>query len=88
MLKAIQYFKEAIERDPNYARAYAALSRSYYSLVVFLDAMPVQQGMPLVEEMAKRALEIDNTLAEAHSALEMSDVLTIGTTWGRKGNTR
>ncbi len=66
---AIQHFKKAIEKDPNYARAYTALSRSYYSLAVFLDAIPVQEGMPLAEEMAKRALEIDNTLAEAYAAL-------------------
>jgi len=67
--KAIQHFKEAIERDSSYARAYAALSRSYYSLVTFVGTMPAQEVMPVAEEMAKRALEIDNTLAEAHSAL-------------------
>ncbi len=67
--KAIQHFKEAIEKDSNYALAYAALSRSYYSLAAFLGAMSGQEAMPLAEEMAEKALEIDNTLAEAHAAL-------------------
>jgi len=67
--KAIQHFKEAIEKDPNYARAYAALSRSYYSLATVVGAVPSQEVMPLAEAMAKKALEIDDTLAEAHSAL-------------------
>jgi serine/threonine-protein kinase len=67
--KAIQHFKEAIEKDPNYARAYADLSRSYYSLATVVGSMPAQEVMPLAEAMAKRALEIDNTLAEAHAAL-------------------
>ncbi|MEE8461063.1 MAG: protein kinase [Acidobacteriota bacterium] len=67
--KAIQHFKEAIEKDPNYARAYAALSRSYYSLSAFLGVMSAHEAMPLAEEMAKKALEIDSTIAEAHSAL-------------------
>jgi len=67
--RAILHFKEAIEKDSNYARAYAALSRSYYSLRPVLGAMPAQEVMPVAEEMAKRALEIDNTLAEAHAAL-------------------
>jgi len=67
--KAIQHFKEAIEKDPNYARAYAALSRSYFTLGPVLGTMPSQEVMPLAEAMAKKALEIDNTLAEAHAAL-------------------
>ena len=67
--RAIQHFEQAIERDPNYARAYAAQARSYYRLVSPHRAMPAEEGMLKAEEMATQALELDNTLAEAHTVL-------------------
>ena len=66
---AIQHFENAIDRDPNYARAYAALSRCYRLLAVPLAVMSIEEAMPKAEEMAMKALELDNTLAEAHAAL-------------------
>jgi len=66
---AIQHFEEAIRKDPNYALAYAELSYSYRYLGNQLSAMPLQEAMPKAEEMAMKALEIDNRLAEAHVAL-------------------
>jgi len=66
---AIQHFENAIDRDPNYARAYAALSRCYRLLVTPLNAMSIEEAMPKAEDMATKALELDNTLAEAHAAL-------------------
>jgi len=65
--KALPYFEEAIEKDPNYAPAYAALAR-VYSLPSFLG-MPSTEALPKAEELAMKALELDNTLAEAHAAL-------------------
>jgi serine/threonine protein kinase/tetratricopeptide (TPR) repeat protein len=66
---AIQHFEEAIQKDPNYALAYAELSYSYRYLGFQLAAMPAQEAMAKAEEMALKALEIDNTLAEAHVML-------------------
>ena len=66
---AIQHFENAIDRDPNYARAYAALSRCYRLLAVPSRAMSIEEAMPKAEEMAMKAVELDNTLAEAHAAL-------------------
>ena len=67
--KAIQHFEEALSRDPNYARAYAALSRCYRTLAAPLYALPPEEAMPKAEQMAMKALGLDDQLAEAHAAL-------------------
>ena len=67
--RAIQHFEEAIRRDPTYARAYAALARSYRTLVQPLYALPPEEAMPKAEQMAMKALELDDRLAEARALL-------------------
>jgi len=67
--KAIQLFEEAVQKDPNYARAYAAMGYSYRILAEPIVAIAVTVGMPKAEELALKALELDSTLAEAHSLL-------------------
>jgi len=69
--KAIDYFKQAIDKDPNYALAYVGLGDSYILLSGFGAARP-QDSFPLAEAAAKKALEIDDTLAEAHTTLGFS----------------
>jgi serine/threonine protein kinase/Tfp pilus assembly protein PilF len=66
--KAIEYFQQAIAVDPNYAVAYAELSVSYSALVggSWLDP---KEFTPKAEAAARRALELDESLAEAHHAL-------------------
>jgi serine/threonine-protein kinase len=66
--KAINYFKQAIEKDPGYALAYVGLGDSYILLSGF-GAAPPQDSFPLAEAAAKKALEIDDNLAEAHTTL-------------------
>src|SRR5881396_4005972 len=66
--KAIGYFKEAIAKDPNYALAYAGLADSYLLLSAFGAASP-SDSLPQAKAAAKRALEIDDTSAEAHTSL-------------------
>jgi TolB-like protein/Tfp pilus assembly protein PilF len=66
--KAIDYFKRAIEKDPGYALAYVGLGDSYILLSGF-GAAPPQNSFPLAEAAAKKALEIDDNLAEAHTTL-------------------
>ena len=66
--KAIDYFQQAIERDPNYALAYAGLADSY-NVLMSLGLIPPQDAYAKVEAAATEALKIDDTLAEAHASL-------------------
>lgn len=65
--KAIEYFNQAIFKDPNYALAYAGLADSYLLLPVYGAASP-QDSIPRAKASAKQSLELDNTLAEAHAS--------------------
>ena len=65
--KAAAYFKTAIEKDPNYAAAFAGLSYTY--ILRGADAFPGREAMVLAETAARKALALDETLAEAHAAL-------------------
>ena len=66
MQKAIGYFQAAIERDPGYARAYAGLADCYH---VPANPLPPREKMPLAKTAAMKALQLDDTLVEAHTAL-------------------
>jgi TolB-like protein/DNA-binding winged helix-turn-helix (wHTH) protein/Tfp pilus assembly protein PilF len=68
--KAIGYFKQAIARDPNYARAYAGLAEAYRDLgdPYHGGRLPVET-LPQAKVAAMKALELDSSLAEAHGAL-------------------
>jgi eukaryotic-like serine/threonine-protein kinase len=69
--RAIEYFQQAIDRDPNYALAFAGLADSYMLLVVAIprSSFPPKEGFPKAKEAAMRALQIDDKLAEAHTSL-------------------
>ncbi len=66
--KGIEYFERAIHRDPNYALAYAGLADSY-GLLGFFGLASAAAVMPKAKEAARRAIEIDDGLAEAHASL-------------------
>jgi TolB-like protein/Tfp pilus assembly protein PilF len=66
--KGIKFFCKAIEIDPNYALAYAGISDSYHLLTSY-GVLPPQQAFPKAKAAALKALEIDNTLGEAHNSL-------------------
>jgi len=66
--KSIEYFNQAIERDPNFALAFVGLADAYASLPFDSDAPP-REAYPKVKAAATRALEIDAKLAEAFSSL-------------------
>ena len=66
--KSIEYLKQAIGKDPGYARAYAALADSYGLLRFYGGASPAESVAP-AEAAAKKALELDDSLAEAHASL-------------------
>jgi len=66
--KSIEYFNQAIEKDPNFALAYAGLSDVYGQLPVYSGGSP-RDNVPKAMAAAKKALEIDESIAEAHTAL-------------------
>src|SRR6266571_2241019 len=66
--KSIGYLKQAIAKDPGYALAYAALADSYGILRFYGGASPAESVVP-AEAAAKKALELDDSLAEAHASL-------------------
>jgi DNA-binding winged helix-turn-helix (wHTH) protein/TolB-like protein/Tfp pilus assembly protein PilF len=66
--KSIEYFKGAIDKDPNYALAYAGLAEAY-GLQAVMGALPPAEVWPKSKVLALRALEIDPTLAQAHNAV-------------------
>ena len=66
--EAIAYFEQAIDHDPGYALAYSGLSDSY-GLQVDYRGVPVTEGYKLARRYALKALELDDTLPEAHTSL-------------------
>ena len=66
--KSIEYLKQAIAKDPNYALAYAALADSYGLLRFYGGASPAESIVPATAA-AKKALELDDSLAEPHASL-------------------
>jgi TolB-like protein/Flp pilus assembly protein TadD len=66
--KGIGYFEQAIREDPQFALAYAGLADSY-ALFAFFGIHPSKEVMPKAEQAARKALEIDESLAEAHVSL-------------------
>jgi serine/threonine-protein kinase len=65
--RAIALFKQALDRDPGYAPAWAGLADTYYDLSDIVLAPNV--AIPLAREAARKAVELDESLAEAHSSL-------------------
>jgi len=68
LLKGIEVFKEAIEKDPEFGAAYAGLGDCYTALG-YLSLLPPKESFPKASIAALRALELDSTLAEAHATL-------------------
>ena len=66
--EGIKYFEQAIAQDPGYALAYTGLSDSY-ALHLDYRGAPVKEGMERAKAMALKALELDESLAEAHTSL-------------------
>jgi serine/threonine-protein kinase len=66
--RAIEYYQRAIALDPRYAFPYVGLANNYRSLV-FNSVLDPKEYMPKVEAAVRKALELDETLADAHVAL-------------------
>jgi serine/threonine-protein kinase len=66
--KAVDYFTQAIEKDPGFALAYAGLA-STYSLLPEYSGKPPRDFIPKAEKAARKAMGLDVTLAEPHAVL-------------------
>ena len=71
--KSLDYFQQAIERDPAYALSYVGLADCYVLMAAAEYAvLPPREGFPKAEAAARKALQIDDMLAEAHCTLAYS----------------
>src|SRR5881392_1697313 len=68
LLTAVRHYERAIGEDPNYALAYAGLADAYGILGAYAYIAPIE-GRRKEEEAARKALALDENLAEAHAAL-------------------
>jgi len=66
--QAIAFYEQAIARDPNYAPAYSGLAEAYVILPLYTGTAP-QEAYPKAKTAALKALQLDDKLAEAHTAL-------------------
>jgi TolB-like protein/Tfp pilus assembly protein PilF len=66
--RGLQYFQQALEKDPNYARAHAGVA-DCYNLLGFYAYLPPHVAFPAARDAALSALEIDESLDEAHTSL-------------------
>jgi TolB-like protein/DNA-binding winged helix-turn-helix (wHTH) protein/Flp pilus assembly protein TadD len=68
--KAVEYFNEAIAKDPNYAAAYSGLADTYALLGDWqYTVMPATEAMPRALSAARKAVQLDDSLGEAHASL-------------------
>jgi TolB-like protein/transposase len=65
--KSIEYYNQALEKDPNYALAYTGLAESYG--VLGNNYLPPSEAFPKAKAYATKALQIDETLGEAHAVM-------------------
>jgi TolB-like protein/Flp pilus assembly protein TadD len=68
MRKSIQYYQQAIDRDPTFALAYTGIADAYTDLVI-QSYVAGAKGLPKVKDAALKALQIDPSLAEPHISL-------------------
>lgn len=70
--KGLEYFREAIRLDPTFAEAYEGVADSYAALGLYA-VMPPDEAFPAARDAAKKALQMDNELADAHATLGLID---------------
>ncbi len=66
--KSIEYFEQAIEKDPDNALAYSALADSY-NVISSYNLLAPNEAFPKAKEAATKAVQLDDSLAEAHTSL-------------------
>jgi DNA-binding winged helix-turn-helix (wHTH) protein/TolB-like protein/Flp pilus assembly protein TadD len=70
---ALEYFQQAIDKDPTYALAYTGIAECFLILSTpeGVESMPLNEGFPKAEAATVKALELDDTLPEAHLAMAL-----------------
>lgn len=71
--KAVDFFQQAISKDPEYAQAYAGMAQAYLWLGLFGD-LPPSEAVKKADDAANKAIQLDDASAEAHAALGYVDL--------------
>jgi DNA-binding winged helix-turn-helix (wHTH) protein/TolB-like protein/Tfp pilus assembly protein PilF len=73
LMTAIEYFQQAIDKDPTYALAYAGIAECFLILSTpeGVESMPLSEGFPKAEAATVKALELDDSLPEAHLTMAL-----------------
>ncbi len=73
--RAIEFFRQAVDKDPSYASAYAGIAESYVMLGYFAF-LSANEAFPNAMAAAKRAINLDDGLAEAHASMGLALLMT------------
>jgi serine/threonine protein kinase/Tfp pilus assembly protein PilF len=73
--KAIQFFRQAVEKDPSYASAYAGIAESY-AMLGYFAYLSANEAFPNAMAAAKRAIDLDDSVAEAHASMGLASLMT------------
>ena len=73
--KAIEFFRQAVEKDPSYASAYGGMAESY-SMLGFYDYIAADEAFPNALAFAKRAVALDDNSADAHVGMGLSALMS------------
>ena len=73
--KAIDFFRQAVEKDPSYASAYGGMAESY-SMLGFYDYTAANEAFPNALAYAKRAVAMDDNSADAHVAMGLAALMS------------
>ena len=79
LLKSVDLFQQAIAADPNYAMAYAGLADAYNVMPSYVTTVTPRQALLLSDEASRKAIQLDDSLAEAHSS--RADALALAWKW-------
>jgi len=66
--QSVEYFQQAVEKDPNYAPAYSGMADAY-ALLGYRGELPSNEALSRGKAAARKAVELDDSLAEAHASL-------------------
>jgi DNA-binding winged helix-turn-helix (wHTH) protein/TolB-like protein/Flp pilus assembly protein TadD len=68
LMTSLNYYNEALIKDPTYALAYSGLSNSY-TVISLYGPLPASEAMPKAQEAARKGVALDDSLAEAHASV-------------------
>lgn len=75
LLAAMDWFEKASQADPNFALAYSAMAHAYCAMVAPVSALPPNELFGKAEALARKALALDNSIAEARFVLGLTELM-------------